>query len=139
MSAEPNISQRKADDLWEIAKGLYKGELYHSQGMDGDTMAMVFLPIGLGALKDFTEEEVKDIGLVYAPMKSRCSTMGIDGHPIFSTAILVHRKDIPLLNKMVQKLEKMEHMRFEDILKEEKYRRKLNEIPEVEEDTEPPG
>lgn len=86
----PRMSEEK---LREFVLGVLDGSLYTSRDVkDQNILPMVFLPLALGGLKDFTKEMCKEVGGFYARM-STSLPRSINGHPIFSEMAVVHRDD----------------------------------------------
>jgi len=53
-----------------------------SKEQDGHILGMVFMPLSLGALSNYTEEEIKNIGLVYE-YYDKAGPRGINDYPMF--------------------------------------------------------
>lgn len=66
MSQEESTTQPKTDsDLKKIAVDLYEGKIFTDRHIQGSEIQMVFMPIALGAFQNVSEEELKDLGLIY--------------------------------------------------------------------------
>lgn len=61
---------------------------------------MVFMVIGLGALQDIPEDELKKIALIYE-FRSQAGPRGINGMPMFTSCRFIHLDDLPMLDKAI--------------------------------------
>jgi hypothetical protein len=52
----------------------------------------IFMPIAFGALAGFTEEDTKEVGLIWEYL-DRAGPRAINGYPIFSSCRIMHRDD----------------------------------------------
>ena len=90
---ELHIAHMSEARLKEFVLGVLDGSLYTSQDVREEKLIpIVFMPIALGALKDFSEEKLKEVGGLYARM-STAFPRSINGHPMFWEVGLVHRDD----------------------------------------------
>ena len=86
----PRMSDEK---LRDFVVGVLNGSLYTSaQIRDPSLIPMVFLPVALGAFKDWSEDQLKEIGVIYAPMTS-AMPRSVNGEPIFAEMRIMHRED----------------------------------------------
>lgn len=59
---------------------------------DQNLLGMIFLPLALGGLELFSEEAVRDVGILYAYMKDSMPR-SINGYPIFGAMRVMHKDD----------------------------------------------
>lgn len=76
-------TEKTDDELRSIAADIYEGKIFTDRHCRSESdIRMTFMPLVLGGLKDRTEEELKDIGIVYEYM-SAAGPMAHNGMPIF--------------------------------------------------------
>jgi hypothetical protein len=68
---------------------------------------LIFMPVALGAFKDFTEVELKDIGMLYQSYDEAVGR-GINGFPTFMSVQVMSKADAEKVFEMVQKLTEAE-------------------------------
>lgn len=70
-------------ELREFVCGVLDGTIFTSAQIPNQAdLPLVFMPIALGCYADLTEEQVRTIGVLYAPMKS-AAPRRINGLPMF--------------------------------------------------------
>ena len=69
-------------------------------------LGMIFMPILFGATKDYSEEEIKDIGFIYE-YYDKAGPRGINGYPIFFSCGFVSKTDARKILDKVVKIKKM--------------------------------
>lgn len=96
----PKVSDEK---LREFVLGVLEGSLYTSdQVRDRNLLSMVFLPLALGALNGWREDQLKEIGVLYAPM-SAALPRSINGYPIFGEFCLLNKDDWARASKAIHR------------------------------------
>lgn len=97
-----------AERLRELALGVVRGEVFTSgQVREADRLTMlpmVFLPLALGGLRDWPEEELEKIGGLYGPMTS-ASPRSVNGYPCLFQMGVLGKEDWAKLWVRVQKME----------------------------------
>lgn len=96
MSQEKSTTENlpKTDaDLKKIAVDLFEGKIYTDRHIpEGESLAMVFMPIALGAFQNTTEEEIKNIGLIYEYL-DQAGPRSINGMPNFFSFKMLTRSE----------------------------------------------
>lgn len=91
-SRPPRVSK---DKIREFVLDALSGALFLSTQIrehDLGLLPTIFLPLALGGLEGWTEEELKNIGVFYARM-STSLPRSINGYPIFPELAVLHRDD----------------------------------------------
>lgn len=89
------VARMSDEQLREFVLGIVDRSLFCSLMInpnDLNLLGCIFMPLSLGALKDWSEEETADIGCLYAPM-SAAGPRGINGYPMFTMVKLCHKDD----------------------------------------------
>lgn len=90
---EFELGTKTDDELREFVNGVLSGEIFTSaQVSDQSLLPLVFMPLALGCYSDVPEEQLKEIGVLYAPMKAaapRC----INGLPMLFEVRAMSRSD----------------------------------------------
>ncbi len=73
-------------------------------GKDRD-LGMVFTPLMFGALKDVSQEQLADVGLVWEYM-DKASSRSVNGLPMFFSCHFMHQKDWEIAHAAYQKMRK---------------------------------
>lgn len=83
-------------ELREFVNAVLAGEIFTSAQLSEheqrNLLPLVFMPIALGAFADVPEEQLKDIGVLYASMKS-AAPRSINGLPMFFEVRTLSRND----------------------------------------------
>lgn len=74
----------------DIVEGSVFSNLHHMKDMKD--LEMVFMPIALGAFSEFTEEELKDVGLIYEYL-DKAGPRSVNGMPSFFSFRFLSRTD----------------------------------------------
>lgn len=90
------LPQRTPEEIESLAKSLYKNEIFTDQHVRNQDLGCVFMVLSLGAFKNFTEEEVSDIGLIYEYLH-QAGPMSVNGYPTFFSLNLLSRNDAKLV------------------------------------------
>lgn len=84
-------------DLKTIAIDLYEGRIFTSDMVGPhNTAGLIFMPLLFGAFKDKTEDEKKDIALIYE-YYDKAGPRGINGKPIFTSLQWLNREEFALM------------------------------------------
>lgn len=90
---EGSLPRMSDEKLREFVVGVLDGTLFISaQVRDPELLPVIFMPIGMGALKGWTDEQMKEIGVLYAPMSSALER-SINGYPFLTEVRFMHRED----------------------------------------------
>lgn len=93
MSQEESTLQPRTDaDLKKIAIDLYEGKIFTDRHIQGSDIQMVFMPIALGAFQNTSEEEIKDIGLIYEYL-DQAGPRSINSMPCFFSFKMLSRSE----------------------------------------------
>lgn len=74
----------------DIVEGAVFSCLHHMRDMSD--LQMVFMPIALGAFSECTEEELKDVGMIYEYL-DKAGPRSINGMPSFFSFAFLNRAD----------------------------------------------
>jgi hypothetical protein len=90
---EPGLPRLDEDGLRKFVVEFLRGDIFTSaQLRDSELLHMVFLPLAFGATKDFSEESIREIGVIWAYM-STALPRSVNGYPIFGACCLMHKDD----------------------------------------------
>lgn len=67
----------------DYSEGLIFGSNMIPEHLIEDMLPRIFLPLALGGLSNMSEEQTKDIALVYEYNKECCNRLSVNGFPIF--------------------------------------------------------
>lgn len=65
---------------------------FHIRESDRGMIGQIFMPIIFGALKDFSDEQKKELGMIYEYF-DKAGPSAINGYPIFSSCRLLRQSD----------------------------------------------
>ncbi len=105
---EKTIPSQSEEFLTQLAKDIVNNLVFTSDHMPHEkleTLGIVFMPLLLGALQHYSEEAVKDIGMIYEYYKQACPT-SINGYPTFISFRILNVKDRKLVLDKVDKMKK---------------------------------
>lgn len=87
-------SRQDEKELKTIAKGICTGEIFCDRHIKNPLQdaQVVFMPIALGALSTMTEDQVKDVGMIYEYL-SEAGGRCVNGYPTFMSMKLLNRAD----------------------------------------------
>ena len=95
---EFELKRRTTEELSQIAVDMVAGKVFcdmHLQDQDKEMVKTIFLPIGLGALSDWEEDKIKNIGMVFEYLDKSIVPLIVDeAIPAFSTMQLMHKDDM---------------------------------------------
>ncbi len=91
------MSERPArcsdDELREFVVGWCDGRIFCSAELPTpDLLGSVFMPLALGALQEWTREEIGLIGVVWE-YRREAGPLAVNGQPVFFSCRLMHRDD----------------------------------------------
>lgn len=93
--------------LSQLAKDIATGKVFCSyfipEEQQQGILGVVFMPLFLGALKEYTEEEIKNIGFIYEYYEKSMSR-SINGYPIFYSCGFVNKEDAAKIFERVKKI-----------------------------------
>jgi len=89
--AIPRMSQ---EQLKKFVLDFMGGFIFTSaQVRDPSLLSVVFMPLALGALSNYQDEAVADIGLVWAYLSEAIGSRAIDSYPFLGTCRFMHKDD----------------------------------------------
>lgn len=97
------MEAKSNDELKSIAQGLLSGTIFSVQSYQG--IRTHFMPIAFGALSDLSEDERKDIGLIYEYM-DKAGPLAVNGKPCFMSFRILSVADTEKVMEYMQKIEK---------------------------------
>lgn len=87
------VPRMDAEELKKFVLNVLDGSLFLSTAVKDQTLLpVIFMPLAMGALSGWTEEELSNIGVLYARM-SQASPRAINGYPMFFEVSLMHKDD----------------------------------------------
>lgn len=96
------LKDHTEEELNQIARDLAGNRIFTSRHLsEPNLLGSVFLPLGLGALKDASEDELKNIGMVYEYL-DKAGPRSINGYPMFFSCHLLSVADS---DKVISKYE----------------------------------
>jgi hypothetical protein len=102
-----NFPNLEKEVLSQLAKDIAQDKIFISDYLrDPNLIGSVFMPLVLGALQNYSEEEVKDIGFVYE-YYDKAMNMSINGYPIFSSCGFVSKADAGRIREKVKQIKKV--------------------------------
>ena len=100
----PNLPKA---ELGKIAKDIAGNLIYTSNHLrDPNLIGNVFMPIILGGLSGYTQEQIADIGFVYE-YYDQAGNSSINGCPIFFSCRIVSKHDAKIIWEKVKKIQKV--------------------------------
>jgi hypothetical protein len=110
--SEPDEVGRMSDNqLREFVQGVLSGTLFLSvQVHQQRDIPVVFMPLALGALTEWSEEKLKDVGVFYARM-SAALPRSYNGNPMFTEVRFLHKDDWARASKTLSR----EWSRWQDL------------------------
>lgn len=95
-SKRADLTNQPDDVLAQVARDLVTGRIFTSFDCRPDDMAMVFMPIALGAFANATEEQIRDIGLIYEHY-DKAGPRSCNGQPMFFSFRLLNVHDAAIV------------------------------------------
>lgn len=106
----PTVARMSDDELRAFVNSVLASHVFLSSQVRGADLPMVFLPVALGAFKDWTPEQLEEIGVLYAPM-SAALPRAINGNPVFAEFRILHRDDWRRASQVINReIERRQHM-----------------------------
>jgi hypothetical protein len=100
----------KKSELSKLAKDIAMDKVFCSffvpETQQENLLGMIFMPILFGATKDYSKEEIDDIGFIYE-YYDKAGPRGINGYPIFFSCGFVGKNDARKIRDKVIKIKKM--------------------------------
>ena len=94
-------------ELSQVAKDIAGNLIFTSNHLsDPNLIGNVFMPLILGGLSSYSEDQIKDIGFVYEYYKE-AGQMSINGNPIFFSCRIVSKHDAKIIWEKVKKIQKV--------------------------------
>lgn len=90
-----NIPSQTQEELNVLARDMSKGLLFsnlHVPPGEDHMLATIFLPLGMGALNQYEDESLRQIGIVYEYL-NKAMPRGINGYPTFMSFRMLNRVD----------------------------------------------
>lgn len=105
---EDRVLPNQADeDLKKLAVDLYEGRIYTDRHLPANqTAGMVFMPLILGAFADWSDEEKKQVGMIYEYI-DKALPRGVNGQPIFGSFRMLNRHDVEIVQEHLTKYSAM--------------------------------
>lgn len=102
------MARKKTDDeLKALAMDIVDGKVFTDQMLtSGVDIPMVFMPIILGGLKELTEEEKKDVAMIYEYL-DKAGPRSINGNPCFFSLRILFREDFEVMYKFAKEYEEL--------------------------------
>lgn len=97
---------RTPEQIKEIALQLYRGEIFtsnHSAVQSSEALAGVFMILQMGAFKDWTQQEVDEIGMLYEHM-DKAMPRSMNGLPMFMSVRFLDKKDAEAVLEIYKKI-----------------------------------
>lgn len=105
------IGRLKDDELKKFIREFLSGAIYTSaQVTEMNILTMVFMPLALGALSQWEEEEVEKIGILWEYL-DQAGPRAVNGCPIFFSMYMMHREDWKIAARVIDR----EQRRLADI------------------------
>lgn len=88
------LQRMSPTDLKKFVLDFLAGSIFTSAQMkDSNLISVVFLPLSLGALGNFSDEALKDVGIVWAYMHETLGNRSVNGYPFFHSCRFMHKED----------------------------------------------
>lgn len=88
-----NYIQKDSSALKQLAQDIYDQKAFTNRHIrPGGDIRMVFMPIALGAFKDWEKEDMEDIGLIYE-FYSAAGPRAVNGYPCFTSFKILNKLD----------------------------------------------
>lgn len=105
------VGRKSEEELREFVIDFLAGRIFTSAHMTNSaSLGLVFMPLALGALSDWPDEDWADIGIIYEYL-DKAGPRSINGMPSFFSLRIMHRDDWLRCIKAIQR----EHQRQQEI------------------------
>jgi hypothetical protein len=102
-----SMESKKIEDLKQLAKDIWAGTVFTDRHIqDFNIVPMVFMPLALGAIGDLSEEDAKDVGMIYEYL-SEAGPRSINGYPMFTSCRLLNKDDTKKVWSLYEEVKKM--------------------------------
>lgn len=104
-----NYTNKTEVEIKQLAMDIVDNKVFISNYVKNpDSLATVFMPIALGSFKDFDEEDIKDIGLIYE-YYDKAGPRSINGLPCFYSLAFLDKFDSGKVFDFADKYQKMKN------------------------------
>jgi len=104
-----DIKNLPEEKLSEIARGIVKNEIFTSDHIHpnqrGRMISSVFMCAALGGFEGWTEDQLSQIGFLYAPIAD-AGPMAVNGYPMFFSMGYVNKHDARVIWQKVDVVKK---------------------------------
>jgi hypothetical protein len=104
------IPSQTEENLKALAKDIAMGKVFTDQhispGERPRIIGSVFLILVLGALKDYSEEAINDIGMIYE-YYDKASPRSVNGYPMFFSCAILNSKDAAYVWKRYEEVKQL--------------------------------
>ncbi len=88
-----DYQSKTREELKQFAMDVYDCKIFtHAQLRNQYDLRSVFMPIALGCLNDWTEEEIAEVGFIYEYM-SEAGPRSVNGYPCFTSVKFMDKTD----------------------------------------------
>lgn len=88
-----NYIQKENSELKQLAQDIYDQKVFTSAHVRvNKDLPMIFMPIALGAFKDWEKDDMQDIGVIYE-FYSEAGPRGVNGYPCFTSFKILDKFD----------------------------------------------
>lgn len=101
------IPSKPVEDLTKLARDIQANLVFTDRHCrNPDLLPQLFLPICLGGLENFTEEQRNDIGMLYEYEDQRPPGHYLNGYPVFASVKLLSQADAKVVWEKVSEIQK---------------------------------
>lgn len=96
------------DQIKELAEDIFKSSVFterHINENDVRLLQSIFMPLVLGALSGITEEQQKQVGMIYEYLE-KAGPRSVNGYPVFFSMKILHIDDSEEVWDMYFKMKK---------------------------------
>lgn len=105
MSFWDNKPRKTEEEIKTLALDFHAGKVYTDRHLsDPNAVMQVFMPIVMGGLKDVSEDDMMQIGLIYEYLE-KADPRSVNGMPTFRSFQYLHKDDVSLLFEKLKKIE----------------------------------
>jgi hypothetical protein len=102
------IKNKPEEELRQLAIDLYHGKVFTSLDpgvKSAQDLQMIFMPLLLGAFKDLTPADFKNIGMLYE-YYDKAGPRSINGFPNFTSFTILSVHDLEILRDILEQYQK---------------------------------